>query len=81
MLLDEPERALDTEGRAWLTELVDKAKAAGAALLAAVAIVHGALDVGSLGLPLYEGVVVSMGLARGPDLLLIGLIATSIQPG
>jgi ABC-2 type transport system ATP-binding protein len=35
LLLDEPERALDTAGRAWLTELVDKAKAAGAAVVAA----------------------------------------------
>ncbi|HEY2058254.1 MAG TPA: ABC transporter ATP-binding protein [Amycolatopsis sp.] len=35
LLLDEPERTLDTEGRAWLTELVEKAKAAGAAVVAA----------------------------------------------
>ncbi|SEP52081.1 ABC transporter ATP-binding protein [Amycolatopsis saalfeldensis] len=35
LLLDEPERALDTAGRAWLTELVDAAKAGGAAVVAA----------------------------------------------
>ncbi|MGH8921480.1 MAG: hypothetical protein ACRD0H_24600, partial [Actinomycetes bacterium] len=62
--------------------------AAVAALLAAVAVVRtvtrGALDFGSLGLVLYEGVLVPMGLARqlgrGPDLLLIGLIAASFLP-
>ncbi|SEP52080.1 hypothetical protein [Amycolatopsis saalfeldensis] len=60
-----------------------------AALLAAVAVVRtvtrGALDFGSLGLVLYEGVLVPMGLARqlvrGPDVLLVGLIAASFLPG
>jgi hypothetical protein len=60
-----------------------------AALLAAVAVVRtvtrGALDFGALGLVLYEGVLVPMGLARqlvrGPDLLLIGLVAASFLSG
>ncbi|WP_020663826.1 hypothetical protein [Amycolatopsis benzoatilytica] len=55
-----------------------------AALAAVRSVTRGPLDFSSMGLVLYEGVLIPAGLVRqlvrGPDLLLTGLIAASLLP-
>ena len=55
-----------------------------AALSAVRSVTRGPLDFSSMGLVLYEGVLIPAGLVRqlvrGPDLLLLGLIAASFLP-
>ncbi|GAA3533930.1 hypothetical protein GCM10022222_16640 [Amycolatopsis ultiminotia] len=55
-----------------------------AALAAVRSVTRGPLDFGSMGMVLYEGVLIPAGLlrqlVRGPDLLLLGLVAANFVP-